>query len=319
MTTKSAPEPRKKWLRVSVTSPKILMEPVAGILTRLSGRGVEIDDREEKDKKSTVIGYFSLDSEDDSTDANAGKIFNHLDRIKKECEELTLLSESGSPEIASEIIVEEDWSNQWKDFFRPFEIIPGLVIKPSWAEYRPKKGRRVIEMDPGMAFGTGHHPSTRMALSLLHSVFPDKTPGRVLDVGTGTGILAMAAAVFGSERVICLDNDPDAVAVAIGNIHRNRFDHIIQVGNTPLADLKGSFDLICANIVLDVLVDMARDFDRLLNADGRLILAGILKGDQEKNLREIYGKLQYRLLLTKYDGEWAALLFEKRIVSTLQF
>ncbi len=203
---------------------------------------------------------------------------------------------------------DEDWSTSWQQFFKPFAIIPGLVIKPSWESYEPKPDEQVIEMDPGMAFGTGQHASTRLALGLIHDCFQKNPPKNVLDVGTGTGILAMAAVLFGAEQVVAIDNDLEAVRVATENIANNNLQYKINTSATELADIRGSFGLICANIVHDVLVDMAPAISRLLSPGGRLVMAGILRGNQEKSISNIYRQLNINLLTTAYEDEWASLL-----------
>ncbi len=119
------------------------------------------------------------------------------------------------------MIDEEDWGKNWKDHFKPFTIVPGLVIAPTWEEYQPAAGEAVITMDPGMAFGTGHHATTSLSLELIRRTLVENGGQRLLDVGTGTGILGMAALLFGAKDVLGLDNDPEAVSAAEENVRRN--------------------------------------------------------------------------------------------------
>ena len=316
MDTSTAPQSGKKWLAVAVSGPRMLAEPVAAILVRLSGNGVEVDDADKEQDRAVVTGYFVLEDRDDRSEQTKLEIRRQLETIRRELDELQLFSEDDPPTITYRVIEDEDWSASWKRFFKPFEIIPGLIIKPSWEDYPHKPGRHTLELDPGMAFGTGQHAPTKMALSLLHSVLPTRRPGSVLDVGCGTGILGMAAALFGAIKVICIDNDPEAVRVAIENVSRNHLDHVVQVGHTPLDQIVGPFGVICANIVYDVLMDMVGDFDRLLTGNGRLVVSGILKGDQEHRLKKVYAKRGFKPLATQYQGDWAALLFGRRAVVT---
>jgi ribosomal protein L11 methyltransferase len=130
----------------------------------------------------------------------------------------------------------------------------------------------------------------------------------VLDVGTGTGILAMAAALFGAGKIVAIDNDPEAVRVARENISANNLQQTISTSATDLADITGGFDLICANIVHDVLVDMAPTIAGLLIPGGRLVLAGILQGKQEKNIITVYQQLNITLLRSTHEDEWVSLL-----------
>ena len=185
--------------------------------------------------------------------------------------------------------------------------MPGLVIKPSWEAYAPAAGERVIEMDPGMAFGTGQHASTRLALELITARLEQGACARALDVGTGTGILAMAAALFGCTEVMAVDNDPDAVAVARQNVAHNHLGARIELAATPVAEIRGSFQLVAANIVHDVLVDLAPDLTRLTAPGGSLVLAGILNGGQEAHIVQVYAALGCRVHARRSQDEWVAL------------
>jgi ribosomal protein L11 methyltransferase len=182
------------------------------------------------------------------------------------------------------------------------------VIKPSWESYIPDPSEQVIVMDPGMAFGTGQHASTQLALGLIHDSLQNTSSEKVLDIGTGTGILAMAAVLFGAGEVTAIDNDPEAVRVAAENITANNLQQAVSTSTTDLAEITGDFDLICANIVHDVLVDMAPTIAGLLSPGGRLILSGILQGRQEKNIIDIYQKLNITLQQSVNEGEWVSLL-----------
>ena len=210
------------------------------------------------------------------------------------------------------LLADQDWATSWQQYFKPFEIVPGLVIKPSWEAYQPEPGQHVIEMDPGMAFGTGQHASTRMALALIKKSMQGTTANsQALDVGTGTGILAMAAALFGAERVVAIDNDPDAVRVAQENIEKNGLAGKIETSATPVERLQGAFQLVSANIVHDVLVEMAGILATLTAPGGHLVLAGILSGEQEENIVGVYLGLGLQPLDRLYQEEWVALQFMK--------
>ncbi len=287
-----------KWLKISLNCPETVLEAVSDLIGVVSGSGVE--QTPVKEGTSIITGFFRLGQGETREQI--------LGRLEKEITQLFQLYTLTPPEPVCSTIDDEDWSTSWKQFFKPFAIIPGLVIKPSWKSYEPKPDEQVIEMDPGMAFGTGQHASTRLALGLIHDCFQENSPKKALDVGTGTGILAMAAVLFGAEQVVAIDNDLEAVRVATENIANNNLQHKINTSVTELADITGSFDLICANIVHDVLVDMAPAITRLLSPGGRLVLAGILRGTQEKSIINIYRQLNINLLITAHEDEWASLL-----------
>jgi len=289
---------KPKWLKTSLNCPEIVLEAVCDLVGVLSGSGVE--QAPIRDGKSTITGFFRLDQ---------GKSRDQiLSELKQEIEELFHLYTITPPEPVCSTMDDEDWATSWQQFFKPFAIIPGLVIKPSWESYARRPDEQVIEMDPGMAFGTGQHASTKLALGFIHDCFQDKPPKTVLDVGTGTGILAMAAVLFGAGEAVAIDNDPEAVQVATENITNNNLQHAINTSATDLAEIAGIFDLICANIVHDVLVDMATDLARLLAPGGRVLLAGILRGTQEENIIKVYQKLDITLLGAAHEDEWASLL-----------
>ncbi len=171
------------------------------------------------------------------------------------------------------------WLNVWKQYFKPFEIGENFVIKPSWEPgYSFGPDKIVIELDPGMAFGTGLHPTTRLCLIGLEKHI--KPAMFVLDLGTGSGILAIAAAKLGAENVLALDTDPVAVTAAKINVKVNHVENIVKVkkgtiGTKARKNFKRSFDLVVANITADVISELADDLVSVLGPGGRLIAGGI--------------------------------------------
>jgi ribosomal protein L11 methyltransferase len=274
----------------------------------LSGSGVELSP--EDADGAFLSGFFHLQGLRDPREQQE-VVEQIVANLVLEMTHLFALYECtpGTPTVT--LLADQDWATSWQQFFKPFEIIPGLVVKPSWEEYQPALGQHVLEMDPGMAFGTGQHASTRMALALIQQSLEEHTIEQVLDVGTGTAILAMAAALLGPVRILAIDNDPDAVTVARENIVRNLLNDRIEVVGTPVAAIAGPYQLVCANIVHDVLVEMAPDLTRLTAGGGRLVLAGILGGDQENNIATVYHALGFTLVNQLHQEEWAALLLQK--------
>ncbi|HER62909.1 MAG TPA: 50S ribosomal protein L11 methyltransferase [Desulfobacteraceae bacterium] len=300
----------KKWLTVTVTCPEKLTEAVADQMGVMSGVGVEIRPLPSSDKQA-ITGFFALDGTAGSIEQEAAET---LTATTRELEKLFAIYNLILHEPVTAIIDDQDWATSWQKFFSPVEIIPGLVIRPSWEEYAPDANQYVITMDPGMAFGTGQHASTRLALMLIASCFDtdhNRKPRRVLDIGTGTGILAMAAAAYGADQIMAIDNDPEAVTVAEHNVLVNHFDWNIGVSTRPLKELEGPYDLICANIVHDVLIDMAPRIKRLAENNSHIILSGILNGEQEKNIEEVFQENSMRLIRTEHQEEWAALLLQR--------
>ena len=289
------------WVKLSFQCPADLAEAAGDLLAGMSGSGVE--QSPEVEGACILGGFFALDDAEDA------------DRVEGETgaalAELFALYGRPAPELRREILADEDWATSWQQYFKPFAVAEGLVIKPGWEDYAPKPGELVLEMDPGMAFGTGQHASTRMALGLMRRAMRENAPDRVLDVGAGTGILAMAAALWGAGMALAIDNDPDAVRVAGENVARNKLSERVRGAGTPLAEITGEYGLVCANIVHDVLVAMLPDFRRLLAPGGRLVLAGILASEQEANIARLYGEAGFALKASAHEDEWAALLFKK--------
>ncbi len=314
--------PAKTWNKIIIEADSRMTEAVAAYLADLSGSGVEISSSEgdlinDIDNPAAfekITTYISIDPSDSENETISKKI----NELKQFLANLPLIfTECPAPKFFTEMIMEEDWGKAWKSFFTSFQITPKLTIKPSWEKTKKQSqednGEHIIEMDPGLAFGTGHHASTQMALLLLEELYQSRTMKleKVLDVGTGSGILAMGCGLFGAINVLAIDNDPDAVETAKGNIIRNRLEDIITVSDQDIASIESGFNLIVANIIHDTLAEMAKLLTGLLAPKGYLILSGILKGDQENSIREIYtGQgLSFIEIMTK--DEWAALQFQK--------
>ena len=183
--------------------------------------------------------------------------------------------EAQLPEVAE--VRNEDWAEGWKQHFPVVKIGRRLVIRPSWEEYVPAAEDVVLVLDPGMAFGTGTHGTTRLCLDALAARFdrPDP-PRRVLDVGTGSGILAMAAAALGAEQVLACDIDPESCRIATENVRNNRLQQQVVVTGEPLETLEGGFDLVLANILAEENIRLAKELVSRLRPGGQLVLSGIL-------------------------------------------
>jgi len=306
--TRSFPlhRPAKTWRRITLTVSPELTDVAAGFLADLTGQGVETStgDGEAAIPTAMVIGYLPQDEHDQDLEDLMTEIDAFLASLRENF--------PGHPDATRQLdtIREEDWGRIWKEHFKPLQISPRLVIKPTWERYEAGADEAVIEMDPGLAFGTGHHASTRLALNLIDAIFATgPIPTRALDVGTGTGILAMGCALFGSREVVAIDNDSDAVAAATDNVAANRLENIVTVSNNDLTDLDGSFDLICANITQDVLQQLGPDLLLHLAPGGQLVLAGILRGGQEEAIVRQYTRLGLVHDRTTHEDEWAALVF----------
>ncbi len=293
------------WLTARITLNPILEEAVVDFLVGVMAGAVEqtVDDN---NQDFTLNVYFEEKNQDKQERASLQT------KVEHQLAELADIFQVATPEISWDLIEDQDWSSNWKVHFKPFTITRGLTIVPTWEEYQPGKNEQVITMDPGMAFGTGHHATTSMSLNFLREVVTNSGGDiSVLDVGCGTGILGMGAALFGATKVLGIDNDPEAVRVAIENVALNAGAGSMEVVQTPLQDLEESFDCIVANIIHDVLLTMREDFYRLLHGNGDLILSGILHGEQERNIIKQFEGAGFVLLANEHQEEWAALHLRK--------
>lgn len=288
-----------KIAKVTINAEVILTESISDYLIGVLNAAVEY--RVDDDQSAHVIHAFImadswLDEERQSLEA----------AVKRFTDEMADIFQVEKPTIDSEIIADQDWSKNWKEYFKPFEILEGLIIAPSWQPYTLGENEKVIVMDPGMAFGTGHHATTRLCLKMIRSGTDSFHGGAVLDVGTGTGILGMAAALWGAVNVLGIDNDNEAVAAAQQNVRRNRLHGKMSISNKSLAELEGKYPLVVANIIHDVLIALADDLKKVTGSGGILILSGLIYGDQTRRVTERFQKRGFRLLQEEQDGEWGA-------------
>ena len=208
-------------------------------------------------------------------------------------------------------VAEEDWSNAWKDYYHPIRFGRRIVVKPSWRQIEAGPHDVVIEIDPGMAFGTGLHQTTAMCLELIEDYV--RPASVVLDQGTGSGILALAAARLGAARVDAVDKSEVAVAAARENVVRNGLGHVIgviQSADVPAASGRG-YDVVLANIIANVIVDLADRFAAALEPGGRLIASGIIR-DREDNVRAALREAGLTVDRREIRDEWIALVGAKQ-------
>ena len=244
-----------------------------------------------------VKGWFA---QDDKTHDVLAALRGELAVLRRENGEAY-----GALTLEHSAVADEDWSENWKQYYKPFHIGERLVVKPSWEPYEPRTGEIVVELDPGMAFGTGTHETTFMCMELLQKHV--QAGMSVMDVGTGSGILAIAAAKLGAKDVLAVDIDPDAVRVASENILKN------GVGETVRAvkgDLVGGETLPCglavANIVADAICMLAAPLRRHLSAGGLFICSGIIR-EREADVQAAVQAAGYTHVERLAKGEWVAL------------
>ena len=207
-------------------------------------------------------------------------------------------------------IPDEDWKLSYRKHFKTEVISPRLVVRPPWEAVTPEPGQKVLTLDPGIAFGTGQHPTTRACLDAIDALAVEGTDRSFLDVGCGSGILSIAAALEGFRDVHGFDNDPDAVRNANENAEANGLGALFTDGDLSVPGVAASADVVAANVLAPVLVRFAREVGALVNPGGRLILSGILD-EQYDEVRAAYVALGFTELSNRLIGEWRTGLFTK--------
>jgi ribosomal protein L11 methyltransferase len=294
---------KENWMEVRVLVPAGMQEEASLFLTDFSGRGVIIEEENVPAGGALIRAYFRPE------EYGAWQRQELQEYIKR----------LGSYELyplGLEVrqVAEEDWAEAWKAHFKPLKVTDRLVIRPPWEEYAAQPGETVITIYPGMAFGTGRHASTLLCLRALEQVWEERrpqagSPWQVLDVGTGTGILALTAARYGAE-VLAIDLDPEAVAAALENVRLNDLMERVWVEETPLTALRQQFGLILANITAPDLLQLAEALTARLLSDGVLIISGFLIEDAASLEARYQGLGLHKTGFVTHE-DWGALIFRR--------
>ena len=223
------------------------------------------------------------------------------------------LPDEGAVGLAVSEIPDEDWSRTWKEHFKPLQVGRRFLVSPTWEAVHCGPERLIIRIDPGRAFGTGHHESTRLCLEWLEScreLVPGSARMSLLDIGTGSGILAIGAALLGFAEVVGIDNDPEAVKVAEENVLLNGLSEKIRLLCATPEGVSGSFDVVISNVECKPLMRMSETIASKVRGEGLLALSGILI-EQADEVGAEYEKRGLRPAGAKTAGEWVLLAFQK--------
>lgn len=304
------------WQELTIMVSREAEEAVSNILIDLGSQGVAIDDSADYLGEAGPFGEVLPQVEQLNMVAITAYYPEtaNLEMIRQEVKErLVQLRdfglEIGETQLTTQQLAEEDWADNWKKYFEPARITHDLTIVPSWTDYEVTTGEKIIKLDPGMAFGTGTHPTTKMSLFALEQVL--RGGETVLDVGTGSGILSIASSLLGAKEIFAYDLDDVAVRVAQENIALNAGTENIHVAAGDL--LKGidiEADVIVANILADILVNLTDDAYRLLKDEGYLIMSGIIS-EKWNLVRESAEAAGFFLETHMIQGEWNACVFKK--------
>lgn len=300
------------WFELAVEADHEAVEQVSEILSRVCLGGVAVEApfevvaeglaaRLDPGRPAVVRGYIS------AIEPAAARAA--IERVRRDLGHLQAFALRPIGELVTRVVHEEDWAEAWKEHFAVMRVGRRLVIRPTWREHRPAKGDVVISLDPGMAFGTGLHPTTRLCLAGIEGWAEADlmSDARVLDVGTGSGILSIAAALLGASYVLAVDTDPLAVATAAANAAQNGVAELIEarVGSLPLAQPE-QFHLVVANLISGLLIDIAPALAAVVRPGGRLLASGIFH-ERETEVATAFEGAGLHTIGRRAEDDWVAL------------
>jgi ribosomal protein L11 methyltransferase len=319
-----------RWHEITIQTTEEAIEPVSNLFHELGAGGVSIEESGTLNKprdtslgqwyelplndipegRAVIKGYFSEELE---IDPILGQFKEQVRRLEQ------LAIDTGNPLIDVRVVDDEDWANAWKQYFKPLRISPRLTIKPTWEPYEPGPGEVILELDPGMAFGTGTHATTALCLQTLEQVI--RGGEDVIDVGTGSGILAVAAAKLGARHVLALDLDPVAVSSATENaklngleeritVRRSDLLHAIREGQEAEPGVNIPVQIVVANILAEIIVRFVSDVYRVLEPGGIYIASGII-GSKAGEVREALETAGFTVIGETTDQDWVVLTARK--------
>jgi len=311
-----------KWYEISITTTSEGVDAMSELLYEAGVKGVVIEDREEiaryieKQENFDYVDQALIDNLDSAVkvkgylpaDAYAQESINLIRKQTRHLLEQDLNLDLGTGQVSVSIVDEQDWAESWKKYFKPTKVGESIVVKPTWEAYAPCEGEIVLEIDPGMAFGTGTHETTVLCLKNLEKwILPDSS---VLDVGCGTGILGIAAILLGAKRAVCVDIDPDAVRIAGENAQLNRVNDRIEIICGDLVEsISGTFDILVANISSSAIEKLVPHCKALIAKKGVMIFSGIIN-DRCEEMLSLFNNNDIELFEKQAMGDW--LLFVGR-------
>lgn len=310
-----------KWSEISIHTTQEAVEAVSNILHEAGAGGVVIEDPYEltKERKSSFGEIYQLNPDDYPEEGVIIKAYlpvnsflgETVNEIKQAINSLMLYNiDLGKNSITISEVNEEEWATAWKKYYNPVKISEKFTIVPTWETYeRVSSDELIIELDPGMAFGTGTHPTTVMCIQSLEKCV--KQGDLVIDVGTGSGILSIAAAMLGAKSVKALDLDPVAVDSAKLNVKLNKVQHVVSVSQNNLLDnIKEPVDVIVANILAEIILRFIDDAYHLLEKDGFFITSGIIQAKKQE-VKDALLRAGFIIEETLVMEDWVAFIARK--------
>jgi ribosomal protein L11 methyltransferase len=300
------------WYELAVEADQEAVEQVSEILSRACSGGVSVEApfvavqeglaaKLDYTRPAVVRGYIS------ALDEGAARAA--MDSVRAALGHLQAFELRPIGDLQTRVVHEEDWAEAWKEHFPVLRVGHRLVIRPTWREHTVAPGDVVLSLDPGMAFGTGLHPTTRLCLAGIEQWADSSllSDANVLDVGTGSGILAIAAALMGASSVLGIDTDPLAIETARANAAVNGMENFIEarIGSLPLPE-PARFHLVVANLISGLLIELAPQLAQTVWPGGRLLASGIYK-DREPEVRSAFESAGLRVVGRMAEEDWVAL------------
>ena len=303
------------WIEITVSVKSSDLEEAEAIANMTVDYGIYIEDYSALEEEVMDIAHVDLiDEELLKKDRSTAKIHIFIDPEDNISEAAAFLSEqlrnAGIDfEISTENVKEDDWLNNWRKYFKPQKIGEKLLINPSWFEVPENNTRAVLNIDPGLAFGTGKHETTKLCLNMLEKYVKDGVS--VLDIGCGSGILGIASVLLGAQKSVGVDIDEKAVKTSAQNAGLNKVEDKFTAICGDLTDkIDEKFDIIVANIVADVIINLSSGVDSFMNKDALFIISGII----DSRADEVRAKISEKFTLVEEakDGCWYCFVFKNK-------
>ncbi|MBY2476887.1 50S ribosomal protein L11 methyltransferase [Clostridioides difficile] len=307
------------WIEVTIKTTTEAVEPITNILYEQGAGGAVIEDPKDFlfQKKNELDWDYVEEEVFKKNEEESVLIKTYVSEEKNVMEFVEIIKQKvlglkdfgidiGEGSVSLDQVNEADWANAWKAYYKPTKVGQRVVVKPTWEDYTMQEGDLIIELDPGMAFGTGTHETTSMCIRELEKYV--NKDSKVFDIGCGSGILAIAAAKLGAKEVIAVDLDEVAVKVAKENVIENKVEENVSVMHGNLTDvIKDKADVIVANIIADIIKILAKDVQKFMKEDAIFISSGIIL-DKVEEVKESLIENGFEIVEVQKLGEWSAIV-----------